>query len=117
VRKNHFMRLAPDTVACTRRAGKAAQEASEAAMKTGNTAMQLASDAMKTAEAAKLAAQEAEVAAQKLYQLFDDMRPTVKGSQQTIRGPRLREVFQSNNKPTRDHRDEEEHAEEAAGKA
>jgi hypothetical protein len=99
------MRLAPDMVARTRRAGKAAQEASDAAMKTGKAAMQLASDAMKTAEA------------EKLYQLIDDMRLTVKGSQQTIRGPRLREVLQSNNEPARDCRNEEEHAEEAARKA
>jgi hypothetical protein len=40
VKKNHFMRLAPDMVAHTRRAGKAAQEASDAAMKTGKAAMQ-----------------------------------------------------------------------------
>jgi hypothetical protein len=78
------MRLAPDTVARTRRAGKAAQEASDAAMKTGKAAMQVANEAIKAAEATKLAAKEAEESAEKLSQLFDYMRPTVKGSQQTI---------------------------------
>jgi hypothetical protein len=94
VRKNHFMRLAPDTIARTRRAGKAVQEASNAAIKAGKAAMQVASDATKAAEAAKLAAPEMEESADKLHQLFDDMRPTVKGPQQTIRGSRLREVLQ-----------------------
>jgi hypothetical protein len=60
VRKNHFMRLAPDMVAHTRRAGKTAQEARDAAIKTGKAAMQVANKAIKAAEAAKLAAQEVE---------------------------------------------------------
>jgi hypothetical protein len=111
------MRLAPDMVERTRRAGKAAEEASDAAMKTSEAAMQIASNARKAAETAKRAAKEAKESAEKLSQLFNYMKPTVKGSQQMIRGPRLREVLQSNDEPTMDHRDEEEHAEEAACKA
>jgi hypothetical protein len=73
VKKNHFMRMAPDAIACTRRAGKAVHEACDAAMKAGEAAIQLASTATK-----------AEEAADKLHQLFTDMWPTAKGPQQTI---------------------------------
>jgi hypothetical protein len=41
------MRLAPDTVERTRRAGKAVEEASDAAMKTSEAAMQIASNVRK----------------------------------------------------------------------
>jgi hypothetical protein len=67
-RKNLFMKLAPDTVAHTKRASKAAQEASDAAM-------QLASNTKKTAETAKRAAKEAEESAAELQQLITQISP------------------------------------------
>jgi hypothetical protein len=110
------MKLAPDTVERTKRAGKEAQEASDAAMKTSKAAMQIASDARKAAECAKRAGKEAEESAAELQQLINQMKSTVKGPQQMIGGPRTREV-RPTNKPARDHRNEEERAEEAARKA